>query len=203
MKFKYNDLAAAAFIILASQVSVAHATTVDFNTLGGGTSSTFTTYTEGGFTVASTSGTWQVAKLFGNPVPDVSSSGSAALAVTYTGGNFTFSDVDLANASSFRQDVTNYSIEGYLGNVLEFTQLGQVFGGEGNTFVTIASTNSTQAIDLLVISESAENASNLDNIVLFASAVPEPSTWAMMILGFAGIGFTAYRRKSNPASMAV
>jgi PEP-CTERM motif len=27
--------------------------------------------------------------------------------------------------------------------------------------------------------------------------VPEPSTWAMMILGFAGIGFTAYRRKQN------
>jgi hypothetical protein len=30
-------------------------------------------------------------------------------------------------------------------------------------------------------------------------AVPEPSTWAMMILGFAGIGFMAYRRKSKPA----
>jgi PEP-CTERM motif len=32
------------------------------------------------------------------------------------------------------------------------------------------------------------------------TAVPEPSTWAMMILGFAGIGFMAYRRKSKPAS---
>jgi hypothetical protein len=30
------------------------------------------------------------------------------------------------------------------------------------------------------------------------SAVPEPSTWAMMILGFAGVGFMAYRRKSKP-----
>jgi hypothetical protein len=30
-------------------------------------------------------------------------------------------------------------------------------------------------------------------------SVPEPSTWAMMILGFAGIGFVAYRRKDNPA----
>ena len=34
------------------------------------------------------------------------------------------------------------------------------------------------------------------------TAVPEPSTWAMMILGFAGIGFMAYRRKSKPALMA-
>jgi uncharacterized protein (TIGR03118 family) len=34
------------------------------------------------------------------------------------------------------------------------------------------------------------------------SAVPEPSTWAMMILGFAGVGFLAYRRKSKPALVA-
>jgi PEP-CTERM motif len=29
------------------------------------------------------------------------------------------------------------------------------------------------------------------------SAVPEPSTWAMMILGFFGVGFMAYRNKSR------
>ncbi|MCK1517221.1 PEPxxWA-CTERM sorting domain-containing protein [Bradyrhizobium sp. 190] len=28
-------------------------------------------------------------------------------------------------------------------------------------------------------------------------AVPEPSTWAMMILGFAGVGFMAYRRRNS------
>jgi len=32
-------------------------------------------------------------------------------------------------------------------------------------------------------------------------AVPEPSTWAMMLVGFAGVGFMAYRRKSKPAPM--
>jgi hypothetical protein len=26
-------------------------------------------------------------------------------------------------------------------------------------------------------------------------AVPEPATWAMMILGFAGIGYLTYRRR--------
>ena len=31
------------------------------------------------------------------------------------------------------------------------------------------------------------------------SAVPEPSTWAMMILGFFGVGFMAYRRKNHGA----
>jgi len=33
----------------------------------------------------------------------------------------------------------------------------------------------------------------------FNSAVPEPSTWIMMIAGFAGLGFMAYRRKARPA----
>jgi len=32
-----------------------------------------------------------------------------------------------------------------------------------------------------------------------ASAVPEPSTWAMMILGFAGVGFLACRRRNQAA----
>ena len=36
----------------------------------------------------------------------------------------------------------------------------------------------------------------------FLTAVPEPSTWAMMVLGFAGVGFIAYRRKSKPALLA-
>jgi len=37
---------------------------------------------------------------------------------------------------------------------------------------------------------------NTGGFTLTVSAVPEPSTWAMMILGFFGIGFLAYRRKS-------
>lgn len=32
--------------------------------------------------------------------------------------------------------------------------------------------------------------------------VPEPSTWAMTLLGFAGIGAMAYRRRSKPVLMA-
>jgi len=31
------------------------------------------------------------------------------------------------------------------------------------------------------------------------TAIPEASTWAMMLLGFASVGFVAYRRKSKPA----
>lgn len=35
------------------------------------------------------------------------------------------------------------------------------------------------------------------------AAVPEPSTWAMMLLGFIGLGFMAYRRKDKLAHGAV
>ena len=36
----------------------------------------------------------------------------------------------------------------------------------------------------------------------FSGAVPEPSTWAMMILGFAGIGCMAYRRNAKSVLLA-
>jgi PEP-CTERM motif len=37
----------------------------------------------------------------------------------------------------------------------------------------------------------------VSSVQVEVSAVPEPSTWAMMVLGFCGLGFMAYRRKQN------
>lgn len=45
-------------------------------------------------------------------------------------------------------------------------------------------------------------ATGLERGFVATAAVPEPTTWAMMLLGFAGVGFMAYRRKSKPALMA-
>jgi hypothetical protein len=58
-----------------------------------------------------------------------------------------------------------------------------------------------------VIFSSSQNSFESDNIYAvqssipagFASPVPEPSTWAMLLLGFAGIGLGAYRRKNKVA----
>ena len=47
-----------------------------------------------------------------------------------------------------------------------------------------------------------ETSGGIGNLPLSASAVPEPSTWAMIILGFASIGFIAHRRNSKPTLMA-
>jgi hypothetical protein len=35
------------------------------------------------------------------------------------------------------------------------------------------------------------------------SAVPEPATWAMMMLGFAGLGYAAFRRNSRGRALAI
>jgi hypothetical protein len=65
------------------------------------------------------------------------------------------------------------------------------------SFDVTATGNDTFSVDFF-------NDPNYDGLDSFSvtnvtSAVPEPSTWAMMMLGFAGVGFMAYRRKSKPA----
>jgi PEP-CTERM motif len=42
---------------------------------------------------------------------------------------------------------------------------------------------------------------NTEFVTANISAVPEPSTWAMMILGFAGVGYLAYRRRNHAAAL--
>jgi len=44
---------------------------------------------------------------------------------------------------------------------------------------------------------------NSGQFLITISAVPEPSTWAMMILGFGGLGFLAYRRRNRAAVSGV
>lgn len=41
---------------------------------------------------------------------------------------------------------------------------------------------------------------NVDSAVV-VTAVPEPSTWAMMMLGFAGVGFITYRRRNQSSAL--
>ena len=79
--------------------------------------------------------------------------------------------------------------------------------GSFTTSVTLASTDPYQLYTLnflttggqLSFADLAGGNNNVGNIldnVSLSSAVPEPSTWAMMILGFFGLGVVAYRKKS-------
>jgi hypothetical protein len=51
------------------------------------------------------------------------------------------------------------------------------------------STNLDQDLEQSTVSQGGAN------YYFAVAAVPEPSTWAMMILGFMGVGFMAYRRR--------
>jgi hypothetical protein len=46
------------------------------------------------------------------------------------------------------------------------------------------------------------NANGSGDFDFIASSVPEPSTWAMMVLGFAGLGFAGYRKSRLRLSKA-
>ena len=70
--------------------------------------------------------------------------------------------------------------------------LGLVFS---NSFFDFTATGSSTRIAFNVDPFSANVDGVLDNVVL-AAAVPEPSVWALMILGFAGIGSAMRRRQA-------
>jgi hypothetical protein len=56
------------------------------------------------------------------------------------------------------------------------------------------------AADLIFLSTGKTGSVAAGTLVM--AAVPEPSTWAMMILGFAGMGFLTYRRRKVAAIAA-
>ena len=67
----------------------------------------------------------------------------------------------------------------------DWTKYSTTFTGQGNGLITFTGLNSNSGGDFNV---------GLDAVSISTSAVPEPSTWAMMLLGFGGLGFLAYRK---------
>jgi hypothetical protein len=87
---------------------------------------------------------------------------------------FNISNATLSNLGPF-------TLNGVTVSDLKFSEVGPG-GYNGSTW-----TNPENSTSILYITAD------------FTAAVPEASTWAMMILGFAGVGFLAYRRKGQPA----
>jgi hypothetical protein len=121
------------------------------------------------------------------------------LTMQLTAGSFTINSVDLAAGTGLAHTVT---IQGFSSGVLidSFTT-ASLAPIPNSSFSTIAL--GWAGIDELTFSNNRSENLLLTNFDVITTAVPEPSTWAMMILGFAGVGFMAYRRKSKPALMAV
>jgi hypothetical protein len=106
-----------------------------------------------------------------------------------------------------------YALSFYLGSSAQYGVPDSIVATADSTTGTFTSSNPTtnnvwQLETLLFIATSTStvislvgNSGNqyigLDNVAV--TAVPEPSTWALMILGFMGVGLMAYRRKNTSA----
>jgi len=103
---------------------------------------------------------------------------SAAVLALQTGnGNAVFEFVlDSTQAAQFTADITSS---------LDRISLASSLGCAGTPSATCAVSNDGPDSFVAVLANGA------------VGNVPEPSTWAMMILGFLGVGFMAYRRKSQ------
>jgi hypothetical protein len=79
------------------------------------------------------------------------------------------------------------------------TQLGSTVAGPTSQVTDVVNVLTTGDT---VLWYSRQNGTPSILQVDIAAAVPEASTWAMMILGFAGVGFMTYRRRNQPSPLA-
>lgn len=181
--------------------NLVNATTISFDGLSGDGSS-FSTYTESGFTVQSVSGDWLVGTSYGNPFPFIyfntpqGQQLAAGIRVTNGGSAFQFSSVDLYSS------VTKipYTFTGYLNSTMVFSVTGEnpnTFGG----FDTVPNQNLGNFIDALEITlvnpatDCCGNRMGLDNVVVLESTVPEPAIFSLLFIGLVSLVLQKRRNK--------
>ena len=127
----------------------------------------------------------------------VSASPNAGFSTPTFTGTITF---DFGNGQNHVFTLSNQSLAS-----LDETFSEQYFGAQGQIYDPAYSIIGTVQDNSLTPGspgeEQSESIRNLFGVVTIGSAVPEPSTWAMMILGFCGLGFMTYRRKQNGSAL--
>jgi hypothetical protein len=189
-----------ALSVIAAASAQAGTTTIDFNTLGGANGDPFTPYSENGFTVTPTAGSWFVAQSFGNPVPDifagpVGNPTTSTVEVTKNGGGtFDLISTDFATNNG----TSDFTFTGFLGGGLVFTTTGPIPPGPPFMFFTEGNPFSNSPIDTAFITitpTGGPTSMNLDNIVL-TTTIPEPSSLVMAgIASLLGLALVSRRRK--------
>ena len=120
-------------------------------------------------------------------IDDALSNGTAFVGINYTTGSrvWTLADIDRAD-------------------------LRVAYNGDGSFkyFVLYFVSNTTPLHNYIVTYNTVGVYDGLDAIAcnncvaINNTSVPEPSTWAMMLLGFAGLGWAGYRKSRRPAASA-
>jgi hypothetical protein len=165
---------AIAMIVVLATFGVAKANTLDFSyTDTAGTNTTF--------------GSGEVVTDDLSPANILSVTGASA----YDGGGLKSITGISSYASADNQtafpDVPAFSFAGF-----------SWFTADGNQYNLFWNANDT-AYEVLQYSTNNGGFAPGIGVELQIAAVPELSTWAMMLLGFMGVGFVAYRRKQGPA----
>lgn len=159
-----------------------------------------------------------------NGTPTFTASGATALTASDVAGYALFSAASLAKPALVNESLVGgpvtlgpgtyeilFGTGGTLGSALGAT-------GEGNIVVGNYAAGDVVTADGISKYKLANGANDVEwngsqwlnapasNIVMelqgVTAAVPEPSTWAMMFLGFCGVGFAARRRKMSMLSAA-
>jgi hypothetical protein len=184
----------------------ADAATITFDTQPTGAISSFT---EAGFTITSTVGDpGDVATIqnVGAPNENVVVDGNpddpfgTLLVIKKTGGGlFNLVSLDVANLDNPGSPIEVFPGTGFRIEVSGVPGGDDVYGPGSSTFATESPTDlrNISELDINLVGLAGGETFAVDNIVL-SSGVPEPSTWAMMMLGFVGLSLAGYR-KARPA----
>jgi PEP-CTERM motif len=178
-----KNLAFAVALALAAQTGVAHASVVYDLTLtatSGGTTGGSGTITH---SAAPQTGLNQASNYF--QTPRNLSGTLLGLTITLGGDTFTLAQ---ENARS------NPQVQFTSGALDDLTYTGVAANGD--------SLQMTSSFVFFTVQNRTQEFGTFSAVLDVAPAVPEPSTWAMMVLGFAGVGFMAYRRKDKLALRA-
>jgi hypothetical protein len=111
------------------------------------------------------------------PSPDSFTSILAAKPIAYNGGLFDL-NVEDGSGNIFSSGLTAPTLVGFTGGAFCSDQTSNICGSALEDFSNGSSLHDLQSGTLTL-----------------TAAVPEPSTWAMMILGFCGLGVMARRKK--------
>jgi hypothetical protein len=104
--------------------------------------------------------------------------------------------------SHFAQTYIPYVYNNYLWNYVTGSLPAEVAGPINYTSVDPNTPGSYAEYSLTDVPNGLRTDMLASIQTLTVSAVPEPSTWAMMMVGFCGLGFLAYRRKNGGVRFA-